>query len=357
MIRSFHLRDTQLVTRLQRVGTPLDIEEQLTHPRSPLRSVLLDSLLSPHIGPSTFILDQQDENGRALGLAQMRARPGRPERVVVFMSPSLDTGNGSHAIWQRLLAHLCVQTAERGNLRLYAALPAQSDELQLFRHVGFLDYSQEDIYRLKPSINRLMLKTSLMLRPQQLSDGWGLQKLYAALTPRATQNAEGLAQGQWALTQRSWGEQGRLSGYVWEVDGELLGALHIRAGKRGYWIRTLLHPDALDQAEALGQAALSLTVRRPDLPVYFAFRQYEAGWQHILPELGFEPLTSQTLVVKHLAVRVQKTAPVLMSALEKAPPEGAVTTVMSHSELVQRPSAPHQTAIQQSKHKIFTLLF
>jgi hypothetical protein len=357
LIKAFHLRDSHLVTRLQRVGTPLDIEEQLTHPRSPLRSVLLDSILAPHAGPSTFILDQRDENGQSMGLAQMRARPGRPERDVVFMSPALTMGNGSHAIWQRLLTHLCVQTAERGSLRIYARLPMRSEELQLFKNVGFLDYGREDIYQVDAGVNRTTIKAGLSLRPQQSSDGWGLQKLYTTLAPRPVQNAEGLAQGQWALGHRRWGEQGRRYGYVWEVDGEILGALHIRVGKRGYWVRTLLHPDALDQAEALGQAALSLTTAYPRLPVYFALREFEAGWRPILPELGFKPLASQTLVVKHLAVRVHKPSPALIPALEQTPSEGAATTVMSQAELIQRQPTLKNRPAQRTKHQIFTLIF
>lgn len=357
MIKAFHLRDSRLVARLQRVGTPLDIEEQLTHPRSPLRSVLLDSILAPHAGPSTFILDQQDEHGTSFGLAQMRTRPGRPERDVVFMAPALTTGNGSHAIWQRLLAHLCVKTAERGSLRLYARLPGQTEELQLFKNVGFLEYGQEDIFQLDPQVNRMANLPSLNLRLQQPSDGWGLQKLYTTLAPRAVQNAEGLAQGQWSLAQRRWGEQGRREGYVWEVDGEILGALHLRSGKRGYWIRTLLHPDALDQAEALGQAALNLTSIRPELPVYFALREFEAGWRPILPDLGFKPLTSQTLVVKHMAVRVRKTTPALIPALEQTPTEGAATTVMSPIELGQTSSPQKSRPGPRSEHHILTLIF
>ncbi len=154
----------------------------------------------------------------------MRSHPGRPERDVVFISPSLDAGNGSHAIWQRLLTHLCIRTAERGGLRLYARLPVQSEELQLFKNVGFLEYAQEDIYRLDPAAKQDTIKSSLQLRPQQASEGWGLQKLYATLAPRSVQNAEGLAQRQWALPPQRWGEQGRRDGYVWEVDGELIGA-------------------------------------------------------------------------------------------------------------------------------------
>lgn len=354
MIKPFRLRDSRLVARLQWVGTPLDIEEQLTHPRSPLRSVWLDTFLAPHTGPSTFILNHQDENGKSVGLAQMRIRPGRPERDVVFMAPALTNGNGSHAIWQRLLTHLCIQTAEQGSLRLYARLPVQSEELQIFKHVGFLEYGQEDIYQLDSAVNRQIIVSSLTLRPQQASDGWGLQKLYTTLAPRPVQNAEGLAQGQWSLTHRRWGEQGRRHGYVWEVDGEILGALHIRAGKRGYWVRTLLHPDALDHAERLVLAALSLTAAQPHLPVYFALREFEPGWRPILPTLGFKPLTSQTLAVKHMAVWVHKPAHKLIPALEQTPPEGAASTVIAHSELIPAQSKPKNGHARRPKHRIFT---
>ena len=313
------------------MGTPLDLEEQLTHPRSPLRSVLFDTLLSARASHSTFILNQHDENGTLLGLAQVRARPRRPERDVVFMSPSLDSGSGSHAVWQRLLNHLCIQTAERGGLRVYARLPLQSEELQLFKTVGFLEYGQEEIYKLEPIIHRSAIKSTLQLRPQLPSDSWGLQRLYASLTPRTVQNAEGLAQGQWALTHRRWDEHGRRQGYVWEDGGEILGALHVRNGTQGYWIRTLLHPDALGNAQDLCQAALTLTVNKPHLPVYFAFRQYEAGWQHILPTLEFAPLTSQVLVVKSMAIRVrEQTSNLMHAALEASSTEGAAPTVLSH---------------------------
>ncbi len=190
------------------------------------------------------------------------------------------------------------------------------------------------------------------MRPQQPGDGWGLQKLYAALTPRAVQNVEGLAQGQWDLTRHHWGEQGRRDGYVWEVDGELLGALHIRTGECGYWIRTMLHPNILEKAKALCQAALQLTANKAHLPVYFAFRQYEAGWQNVLPALGFQPLTSQTLVVKPMTVRIREKSPSLMKALETGSTEGAAPTMMSRAEM-NRP-APKNKAGKQRSRKILT---
>ncbi len=321
------------------MGMPLDIEEQLTHPRSPLRSVLIHSIFYPRAGPSTFILDQQDENGRLLGLAQMRNRPGRPEQDVVFMSPTLEAGNGNHAIWQRLLSHLCVQTAEQGRFSLYANLPVDGEAYQLFKIVGFTKYSQEDIYQLGPQwqwpAGQEPAPATVRLRPQQLSDGWGLQRLYASITPRSVQNAEGLAQGQWASTRRNWTEPGRRQGYVWEVGGEILGALHIRSGTRGFWVRSMLHPDALDQAEIIAQAALKIIAQKNrDLPVYFALRQYEIGWRSVLLDLGFEPLTTQVLVVKPMVVRLKDRSYHRLPSLEKSPSEGAATTIISAVDMI-----------------------
>jgi hypothetical protein len=327
------------------MGTPLDIEEQLTHPRSPLRSVLIHSILYPRTGPSTFILDQKDEHGQLFGLAQMRNRLGRPEQDVVFMAPTLEAGNGNHAIWQRMLAHLCVQTAERGNFSLYASLPINSEEYQLFKNVGFLEYSQEDVFQLgsqplpQPASSPVSLAISL--RSQQPSDGWGLQNLYALLTPRQVQNAEGLAQGQWASGRRNWAEPGRREGYVWQEKGEILGAIHLHSGKRGCWIRALLHPSVLDQAQELAQAALGIAARKnPHVPIYFALRQYEIGWRSTLLDLGFEPLTTQVLVVKPMAVRINDKIPVRLSTLEKTPSEGAATSAISRAEFAETKPTP-----------------
>ena len=273
------------------------------------------------------------------------------------MAPALDAGNGSHAIWQRLLNHICVQTAERGALRVYARLPLESEELQIFRNVGFLEYTREEIYRLDQNVDRTAVCSDLELRRQQSSDGWGLQKLYAILTPRDVQNAEGLAQGQWALTHRRWGEQGRRNGYVWDVGGELFAALHIRAGKCGYWIRTLLHPDALDKLDALCRAALKLTANKPDLPVYFAFRQYEAGWPQVLTSSGFQPLTGQVLVVKPMTVRVREPSSKRMeAALEASSTEGAAATMITRSEIAS-PGAKNGRRKRRHRHNflIFTV--
>ena len=330
MIRPFHLRDTLMVSRLQKMGTALDVEEQLTHPRTALRSVLLDNLLSAQTIPSTFIIDHVDENGHHLGFAQMRPRPGRPEHDVVFIAPALEAGSGNHAIWQRLLTQLSIQTAEQGNFRLYAGLPIDDEALQVFKHVGFMAYCQQNIYKLTGNGGKVLEKSShIKLRPQVHTDGWGLQKLYSVATPRGVQNSEGSAQGQWALPKRAWHMPGRRIGYLWEERGEILGAVHFRVGHKGVVLRTLLHSDSVDETENLLRAALSMMSSWVSRPVYLAIREYEPGWTSILPDLGFQEFASQTLVVKPMTVRVKTSVPIRVPTLEAAPSEGTATTAAS----------------------------
>lgn len=319
MIRTFHLRDLLLVRRLQQKGTRLDLEEQLTQPISPLQSALLEKLFKPRANSSTFLLDQQNDNELAFGLAQLRARPGYLERDLVFVSPALDLGNGSYSIWQRLLNHVCVQTAEQGGMRVFARLPAEeTPELKLFKSVGFSAYCQEDIYVLHPAQQPLRMNPKLSFRLQERGDEWRLQKLYALTAPRQVQNAERQAQGKWALPKQYWPEQGYRQGYVWEVDGELLGAVHLRIGYHGVWIRVLLHPDSLSKTEDFVQTILWLVRSQAHLPIYLAIRQYEAGWLSVLPNLNFKLLTTQILTVKHMTVQVRKTLPAI-PVLQEAP--------------------------------------
>jgi hypothetical protein len=317
LIRSFRLRDAALVARLQQEGVSLDLEAGLTYPRSPLTTAVISSLPLVRTGASTYIVNHKEENSRLIGLAQMRQRQGRPEHIVVFIAPALKLGNGAHAIWQRLLAYLCVKAGEQSGQRLYASLPADGEEYQIFRHVGFTAYAQEDVYKLISPPSGLEGIEPLPVRRQHLRDSWGLQQLYATVTPRAVQNAEGSAQSQWELSHpRWWRSYPNRKGYVWDNRDEIWAALQIRSSHAGHWLRMLLHPDALDQADRLVAAALWRVRRAPGQKVYCAVRTYEAGIPSALTVWGFQPMRSQTLTVKHTTVRAREPAPQPVHALE-----------------------------------------
>jgi hypothetical protein len=225
--------------------------------------------------------------------------------VVVFISPALASVNGAHAIWQRLLAHLSVKAGERGGQRLYAGLPTDGEEYQIFRHVGFTAYAQEDVFEwvepawMGPIRPHMREVEPLPLRRQRSRDSWGLQQLYATATPRAVQNAEGSAQAQWELSRRGWGSYPQRRGYVWESRSEIWAALQIRSTRAAHWLRMLLHPEALGQADVLVAAALSHVRCGPGQKLYCAVRTYEAAIPSVLTAWGFQLVGSQTLAVKH----------------------------------------------------------
>jgi hypothetical protein len=210
-----------------------------------------------------------------------------------------------------------VRTGEQNGQRLYAGLPADGEEYQIFRHVGFTTYAQEDVYRLISPPTGVEGLEPLPVRRQRLHDSWGLQQLYATVTPRAVQNAEGSAQSQWELGRpRWWRSYPHRKGYVWESQDEIWAAFQVRSSHAGHWLRMLLHPDALDQADGLIAAALSRVRRGPGQKVYCAVRTYEAGVPSALTAWGFQHMRSQTLTVKHTTVRAREPASQPVRALE-----------------------------------------
>ena len=314
MIRPFRLWDVALVARLQQDGMSLDLETRLTRSHSPLSTALISRVPFAGDGTCTCIADHKEENGHWLGLAQIRQRWGRPEYLVTFIAPVLTPGGGVHALWQRLLTHLCVTAGENGAQRMYAGLPPEGEEYQVFRHVGFVAYAQEEAYQWAP--NPLLPQTEpLPVRHQRERDSWGLQQLYGTVTPRAVQNAEGSAQGQWELSRHVWDTSPQRQGYVWEKSGEIKAAFQIRSNATVHWVRMLLHPDVLDRADALVAATLSRVRPASGQEIYCAVRTYEAGIPAALADYGFQPIGSQTLMVRHCAVRVREPVTQALPAL------------------------------------------
>ena len=224
------------------------------------------------------------------------------------MGPSLEHGNGSHAVWQRLLAHVCVKAGEAGQHRIYARMTRGSDEAQVFKNVGFTSYAEEAIHCLLPDDFPDNPHDSLGLRKQTTADSWSLQRLYAVVTPHMVQIAEGLAQGQWQLNGRPIEGRGRRYGYVWDGEGEILAALHIRSGNAGYGLRLLIHPDVHDRVDALIQAGLSLIKAQRETvlkPIYLNHRTYQGGLTPVLETHKFQQIATQVVMVKHITVRAR----------------------------------------------------
>jgi hypothetical protein len=335
LIRPFSLRHLPLVLRLQRAGIALCLEEALTQPASPLREMLTSYIFPRGTSVCTYILDYRENGQRLSGFAQIRKGSGRPESEVIYIAPALVDGNGTYATWQRLLAHLCVVAGEQGQQRLYARTACDSEEQRLFQHVGFMPYTHEDIYRLdriaplqadsaQPASGTVGERA--LLRPQTSSDSWGVQRLYAAISPRFVEQIEGSARGQWEIRRSLWGGRENRKGYVAEEQDEIVACLQLRHGRRGSWLKILLHPQAHDWADSLVQQGLHLPGVSPDRPLYCSIRDYQGGLRVILERFGFQFFARQAVMVKHMAVWAKEPLPRLLPALETRV-EGAASTM------------------------------
>lgn len=329
MARWLGLYDLIAIQQLQTRGTQLDLERAVLWPHTPLQAALAAHWPFSTIGAETIVLHPPTQRGRALGFVQVRARRGRPEADISFLAPALDTGGDSVSTWYRLLAECAQEMGARGGQRLFAQVSNDNGIEEVFRQAGYSVYAREDVYRLEvwPSD----LKKTNLLRYQRARDGWTLLRLYAQLTPRPVQIAEGMLspEGQGGK-MGDWWDQSRGAGYILEVESELVGAVRVRRGSAAYWLRFGLHPQAQEYSETLLRGALALLWAAPHRPIYCSVRDYESGLRAPLEQANFQYLHTRSLLVKHTTVHAKEPIIKLMPALEKRPEPAA--SVSHHSE-------------------------
>ncbi len=317
MARWLTLEDYATILRGQARGIQLDLERAVLWPHTALDAALAAHLPWSEIGAETVLL-HPSARGRALGFIQARPRRGRPEADIAFISPALDADPDAVSIWYRLLAECGRTLGEQGHQRLFAQVASGDNAEQVFATCGFNAYTREDVYRL--NFWPAGLRKSAILRTQRLRDGWNLLRLYAQLTPRAVQVAEGMlsAEGQ-AGKLGDWWDQTRGAGYILEAQNELAGTARIQRGSAAYWLRFWLHPQAQEHSDTLLQGALSLLWAASHRPIYCSVRDYESGLRASLEQFGFQHLQTRALLVKHMTARAKEPSFKLMPALEKRP--------------------------------------
>ncbi len=317
MTKPFDVRDVLLVSRLQGQGTLLNLEEALTQTYSPLVAALTGWLSLQEAGISTYVCDEKEGDRELAGFAQVRIRKGSAEADVVYLAPSPSAEAEAKTLWCRLLERLCLEAGEQGIQRIFARLPEDRPGIEAFQQVGFSIYAREDIFCLEQMPPDLPRPETNALRPQQPADGWGLQELYAALAPRLVQQAEHLTAKKWEAVPGPWLRPASREGYVLEDEGKIVGYVRIRQGQTGHWLEILLHPQAYERADELIVQSLSILAEHPPRPIYCCLRRYQGGLRAPLEAQGFQPLTSQCVMIKHTTARAKKPALKLVPALEK----------------------------------------
>jgi hypothetical protein len=134
-----------------------------------------------------------------------------------------------------------------------------------------------------------------------------IQLLYSNIVPRLVQPIAVPSSDSQGLVYR---QRGRVQGYI-----------AVSEGKCGIYLMPFMHPDILfSEASAIIAGAIAKTVKADKLPVYVCVRRYQDWLEDGLVDLGFQPISQQAVMVRHIAAGVRHTvfAPVAR-ALEVIP--------------------------------------
>lgn len=318
MVRRFKLSDILLLKRLQDQVECLDLEAALLWSPAPLSLALLECLSLNQGRSATFVEDDHSTERPTRGFLQAWDRADRLSCDVAFVGPPLDGSTGTAQLWQELLEHLAAVKGESGLQRIFATVPDSGPAPDVFRQSGFSAYARRHVLHLQELPRDIGADASTHFQPVRETDAASIQRLRTAIIPRAVQNAEGGIDAERDATVFPlWWRSRETREYVWKEDSGTKAHVRLVIGPAGHWLRILLGPVAEGQADTVLRDALCLLASYPPRPLYCATRGYEGGLRGTLDSLGFEPLVSELLMVKHTTVRARVPVNALSPALEK----------------------------------------
>lgn len=298
--RTVKLVDIPLVKRLVEKGTILDSELGFTRSPGGPNGALFSSFFLPQRGLCTLVA--RSKNQHVVG--QFRTRPDDPNARIIYIAPYLDYDKDDTA-WLHILDAMAVEAGKRGAHMLTAEVDEYLPLFQTMRISGFAVYARQEIWQRMPE--ELPPLEPVELTEETEADAHGIQLLYTNIVPRLVQQIAMPPSHSQGLVYR---RKDRVEGYV-----------AVSEGKCGIYLMPYLHPDVFSDAPAIIAAAMNHCGSRLDkVPVYVCLRRYQDWLEDALIDLGFEPLTRQAVMVRHISAGVRQAsfAP-LMRKLESIP--------------------------------------
>jgi len=303
----------------------------LTVSVSPLRLADLPMLRS---FPMVHRLDQPDASLRGSSLVLTGVRsivPRKKRRAPAFVArtgghrlgmvgftatqpdgrwtlDTLATATGVYAaepLWNALMQYAVQQAGLRGVRMLFARIPVQSALEVAFRHDGWNQFATETIFvgrDLRPNLS------VPIPRPMDVHDTWSVYQLYCATVPREVQQVEAWTSRHWEVPTGPAVSQPRLTGWVIEEGGEIVGHARVRSSGQRHVVEFLIHPDHRDLAGGFIDGVLRAIADQGLARVSVVVRGYQSELARPLEERGFTPVIEQSLLVRHTTARVRRRA-------------------------------------------------
>ena len=293
------------LSRIEEMHRSSDIKLSEAEPPAARLWSLLSSTLSALLPlAQDTLMYVAEEGGKIVGFIQASGQPQaldlRRARVLQVLNLQVADDSDMDEVAPALVQHLCNQALERGALRLFVRLPDHDPLLPAFRMQGFRQFATEQVlYSERPK--QRSDEFPLGLRASKRGDDRRLYQLYRKVTPQGVSQVE-------APTYREWRalHAGEAAGSHIVDRIEVVGWVRLQRGEgaRPDTLQLMALPEDPLPAE-LADFAISL-LGDSETPAWSNLRHYDSHMIDALRGRGFSVLLTQLLLVRELAVRVQK---------------------------------------------------
>lgn len=284
--RPLELFDLPKLPRLRDEIVSLDCAQILTR-GNPLRAVNFLAHLNPTKRIYTAI--HEAEGGQVV-LGSIRQQDGEKFARMTYLAPEYAPTPDLLLLVEELVAH----AKAWGVHQVVAEVQEDSPVFAPLRQSGFSIYARQRVWEIS-KINVADVQRVYWRRSKDI-DSFSVQRLLHQIVPPLLQPIESFYQVK--------------RGLVCEK-AELLAYIDTLYGRRGIFLRPLIHPNTDKVDKKLRSLLARNLANRHDRPVYFCVRSYQAWIEPILEEVEANVGPRQVLMVKHLAgtQRAEKTIP------------------------------------------------
>ncbi|HEX6513341.1 MAG TPA: GNAT family N-acetyltransferase [Chloroflexota bacterium] len=323
MIRPVRYRDLAAINSLYRVaGSGFSDWHASPSPQTwpSTHGTLMESLL-PARSAHTYVLE---EGGQVFGFIQARPRSSYDKWDIIRL---VATGEHPADLWHRLLEYVCVAAGNRRVTKLFANVPEEAEELEIFRQIGFYRFTTEEALSLPLSERGVVPPMPAPLRPAEARDSFHILQLYNSVTPKNVQQAEGLTARDYEPPRgfmSSWLQRFGLAQdspdtlwtWVAEEDGKIFAWFQLRWREGRCRMSFLVHPDRRQEFPELRDYIVGTARATRPCVLGVQVREYQQEMAPLFEEIGFQTNGRHLLLVKHIAVQVmeRRLTPVLTRA-------------------------------------------
>lgn len=291
-VHAAKLIDLPMLRRVIERGALLDSDLLFTREFDPSSTALLQSILLPQ--RSLYTLVAKNAAQPVIGQFRMRAHDHLAQ--VVLLAPLELEASEEDGAWLGVLDAMAYEAGRRGAHMLTAEVDELSPLFPLMRHAGFSVYARQEIWRWTGELTEGASQSPVgVLAEETDDDTLDIQLLYSSIVPRLVQPI--------AVPPRE------SSGLVYRKDGHVQAYIAVSSGRSGTYLMPFIHPDVLgSEAAAVLLAVIARVARAERAPVYVCVRRYQDWLGDSLRELGFEAITQQAVLVRHIAAGVRTAA-------------------------------------------------